>query len=100
MKLVTRLISSLDKIFPDEVKGEPLKSASLLKNEAFSIQVAYKNEHDFNEITRLYLRVETDLDISLISEYAEGYVPLIRVDIAGSDDYFERKTAGLYRCAA
>ena len=31
MKLETKLISSLGKIFPDEVKGESLKSASLFK---------------------------------------------------------------------
>jgi len=96
MKLETKLISSLGKIFPDEVKGESLKSASFLKNEAFSFQIAFKNENSFHEVTRLYLRVETDLDINLISEYLEGYVPVIRADVAGSDDYFERKTAGLY----
>lgn len=96
MKLETKLISSLGKIFPDEVKGEGLKSASLLTNEAFSFQVAFKNEESFNEITRVYVRVETDLDITLISEYFEGYVPVIRADFANSDNYFERKTAGLY----
>ena len=96
MKLETKLISSLGKIFPDEVKGESLKSASLLRNEAFSFQVAFKNEESFNEITRVYVRVETDLDITLVSEYFEGYVPIIRADFANSDDYFERKTAGLY----
>ena len=73
MKLETVLISSLGKIFPDEVKGERVKSASLLKNEAFSFQVAFKNENSFHEVTRLYLRVETDLDISLISEYLEVF---------------------------
>jgi len=96
MKLETKLISSLGKIFPDEVKGESLKSASLLRNEAFSFQVAFKNEEIFNEITRVYVRVETDLDTTLISEYFEGYVPVIRADFANSDNYFERKTAGLY----
>ena len=96
MKLETKLISSLGKIFPDEVKGESLKSASLLRNEAFSFQVAFKNEESFNEITRVYVRVETDLSITLVSEYFEGYVPIIRADFANSDDYFERKTAGLY----
>ena len=96
MKLETKLISSLGKIFPDEVKGECLKAASLLKNEPFSFQVAFKNEERFNDITRVYVRVETDLDISIISEYLEGYVPVVRADFANSDDYFERKNAGLY----
>ena len=96
MKLETKLISSLGKIFPDEARGERLKAASLLKNEPFSFQVAFKNEESFNEITRVYVRVETDLDINLISEYLEGYVPVVRADFANSDDYFERKNAGLY----
>ncbi len=96
MKLETKLISSLGKIFPDEVKGESLKTASLLRNEAFSFQVAFKNEEGFNDIARIYVRVETDLDINLISQYLEGYVPVTRADYIDSDDYFERKTAGLY----
>lgn len=96
MKLETKLISSLGKIFPDEVKGESLKTASMLKNEAFSFQVAFKNEASFDAVTSVYVSIETDLDINLISEYLEGYVPVTRADFKDSDEYFERKTPGLY----
>ena len=96
MKLETKLISSLGKIFPDEVKGEGLKKASMLKNEAFSFQVAFKNKANFDTVTQIYVLIETDLDINLISEYLEGYVPVTRADFPNSDDYFERKTPGLY----
>ncbi len=96
MKLETKLISSLGKIFPDEVKGESLKTASMLKNEAFSFQVAFKNEASFDTVTQIYVLIETDLDINLISEYLEGYVPVTRADFPNSDEYFERKTSGLY----
>lgn len=96
MKLETKLISSLGKIFPDEVKGESLKTASMLKNEAFSFQIAFKNEVSFDAVTSVYVSIETDLDINLISEYLEGYVSVTRADFKDSDEYFERKTPGLY----
>ena len=96
MKLETKLISSLGKIFPDEVIGDNLNSAILLQNETFSFQVAFKNNNTVREVKPLYVRVETDLDINIISEYLEGYVPVTRADFVDSDDYFERKTAGLY----
>ena len=96
MKLETKLISSLGKIFPDEIKGDALLRATLLKNEAFSFQVAFKNADGFKDVVRLYLRVETDLDICLVSQYSEGCIPVTRADVPDSDGYFERKTAGLY----
>ena len=96
LKLKTKLISSLGKIFPDEIIGQKLSSATLLKNEPFSFQVAFKNDDNFNEATLVYVRVETDLNINLISEYSEGYVPVLRADFPDSDNYFERKIPGLY----
>ena len=41
--LETRLVSSLAKIFPDEISGSTLESATALSNEPFSFQVAFKN---------------------------------------------------------
>lgn len=96
MKLETKLVSSLGKIFPDEVRGESLNTASFFKNEAFSFQIAFKNEDSFDAVTSVYVSIETDLDINLISEYLEGYVPVTRADFKDSDGYFERKTPGLY----
>lgn len=96
MKLITKIISSLGKIYPDEVIGNRVEKASLLKNEPFSFQVAFKNEDYFNTVKQIYVRIETNLDINLISEYLEGYVSVVNADFPGSDDYFERKTPGLY----
>lgn len=96
MKLKTKLISSLGKVFPDEIIGEKLLSATLLKNEPFSFQVAFKSDDSSNEATLVYVRVETDLNINLISEYFEGYVPVLRADYPNSDNYFERKSPGLF----
>ena len=81
MKLITKIISSLGKIYPDEVMGERLEKASLLKNEPFSFQVAFKNEDYFNTVKQIYVRVETDLDIKLISEYLEGLLMQISLDL-------------------
>ncbi len=96
MRLKTKLVSSLEKIFPDEAKGNRISNASVLKNEPFSFQIAFKNEQEDIDATLIYVRVESDLDISLFSEYLIGYVPLTRADYKDSDEYFERKTPGLY----
>ena len=50
MKLDTKIISSLEKVFPDEVKGEILKNVTLLKNEPFSFQIAFKNKNGINDV--------------------------------------------------
>ena len=40
MGIITRVVSSLTKVFPDEVMGSEIKFASCLKNEPFSFQIA------------------------------------------------------------
>ena len=95
MKLKTCLLSSLIKVFPDGFKGEPLSCATTLQNEPFSFQVAYKCEDDQINVTPVYIRVESDLDIGFISQYKVGYVPVTRADYINSDEYFDRKTPGL-----
>ncbi|MBO7520526.1 MAG: hypothetical protein J6T73_07095, partial [Clostridia bacterium] len=96
MQLVTRLISSLEKVFPDKAGDTTISKAAVLKNEPFSFQVAYIIEDNENTLEPIYIRVETDLDESVISEYSVGYVPVVRGNFWSSDDYFERKTPGLY----
>ena len=96
MKLQTRLISSLTKVFPDKINGSKLSEASVLRNEPFSFQIAFKNDEKETNVIPVFVRVETDLELSLISEYLVGYVPVTRADLVDSDPYFERKTPGLY----
>lgn len=96
MKLETKLVSSLEKIFSNGVKSECLSCATLLRNEPFSFQVAFKNENSVDTVTPIYVKVESDLETRLISEYLVGYVPVMRADFTDSDEFFERKTPGLY----
>lgn len=96
MRLNTRLLSSLAKVFPDGCNEESINCATVLQNEPFSFQVAFKSDDGINDIEPVYLKVETDLDIELISQYKVGYVPVTRADYKDSDEYFERKTPGLY----
>lgn len=96
MELETKLVSSLIKVFPDEVKGEEIRSATMLQNEPFSFQIAFRLEQTVNEPIPLYLKVETDLPHEAVSEYLVGYVPVTRADYKNSDEYFERKTPGMY----
>lgn len=96
MKLETKLVSSLEKIFSNEVKGECLSCTTLLRNEPFSFQIAFKNENLVDAVTPIYVKVESDLETRLISEYLVGYVPVTRADFTDSDEFFERKTPGLY----
>ena len=96
MKLETKLVSSLVKVFPDKADGAEISRATLLQNEPFSFQITYKNAETEKDVIPVSVKVETDLDISLISEYSVGYVPVIHAELKDSDEYFERKTPALY----
>ena len=96
MQLATKLISSLEKVFPDKTGEMAISKAFTFANEPFSFQVSYKCEDHSNTLEPIYVRIESDLDDSLITEYSVGYVPVVRADFWSSDDYFERKTPGLY----
>lgn len=39
MKLETRLVSSLVKIFPDDINGEGISNITIMQNEPFSFQM-------------------------------------------------------------
>ena len=96
MRLQTRIISSLTKVFPDKINGSKISKASVMRNEPFSFQVAFKNQETEKCVVPVFVRVETDLDISLISEYLVGYVPVTNAYFKDANRYFERKTPGLY----
>ncbi len=96
MNLTTKLLSSLTKVFPDGFMGETISQASTLQNEPFSFQVAYKSEDLDGDIAPIYVQVQTDLAIDLISQYKVNYVPVTRANFKNCDEHFERKTPGLY----
>ena len=94
--LETRLVSSLAKIFPDEISGSTLESATALSNEPFSFQVAFKNADLKSDAVQIYVRIETDIGLRNISEYKVGFVPVLRAAPQNADGYFERRQPGLY----
>lgn len=96
MKLITKLVSSLVKIFPDDINGESISKASILQNEPFSFQIAFKSNDEDKEVIPIYIKIESDLDVGLISQYKVGYVPVVRADHIFADEHFERKTPGLF----
>lgn len=96
MSLQTKMISSLGKVFPDTVYGEKLEKATILKNEPFSFQIAFKGSDEYAHVTPIYVRVDTDLEIDCISEYQVGFVPVTRAVVTIPDEYYDRKTPGMY----
>ena len=77
--LKTKLLSSLHKVFPDELPCGGLLKASALRNEAFSFQVAYcaEEKESLSGCTSIPLYVETECELP-ISAYRVDYVPLLR----------------------
>ena len=96
MSFETKLVSSLTKVYPDLVNGEAITKASVLKNEPFSFQVAFKNSDDEKWNSSFFIKIESDLDIKYISQYKVGYVPVISAGPVRKDEFYDRTTAGLY----
>ncbi|MBO5089322.1 MAG: DUF4091 domain-containing protein [Clostridia bacterium] len=96
MGIITRVVSSLTKVFPDEVMGREIHNASALKNEPFSFQIAYKKDSEWPNGISFYTKIETELELSDISVYKVGYVNVLNPYSNRSDKHFDRKTVGLY----
>ncbi|MBQ3547171.1 MAG: DUF4091 domain-containing protein [Clostridia bacterium] len=96
MGIITRVVSSLTKVFPDEVMGSEIKSASCLKNEPFSFQIAYRKDTDWPNGISFYTKIETDLDLQDIAVYKVGYVNVLSPYPNRCDEHYDRKTIGLY----
>ncbi len=96
MGIITRVVSSLTKVFPDEVMGREIGSASCLKNEPFSFQIAYKKDNEWPNGISFYTKIETELDLADISVYKVGYVSLLNPYPNNCDDNYDRKAIGLY----
>lgn len=88
----TRVLTSLSKVFADEELADPaVRTASCLRGEVFSFQVAYRSPQ-----LRRDLRVEVESDLAAsIQVRAVGLVP---ADLPGLhfDDNVLRTTPGLY----
>lgn len=91
--------NSLDTIFCDsDIQEDDLQYTKMLCNEAFSFQLAlgaFKDSTEDWDVSELYLEVESDIAWA-IDVYSIADVPAIRVGYQASDDWFLRKTPGIY----
>ena len=93
MKLETKIISSLGKVFPDKVQGSEIERISVFSDEPASFQIAYRiDENRPSEL--LYAQIETDIDG--YETYKVAYVPLINAIPFHVDKYYDRTEPGLY----
>lgn len=96
MALETKLVSSLTKVYPDKVNGNSINNAAFLKNEPFSFQIAFKNSDNERWNSSFFIKIESELDIKYITQYKVGYVPVISPSPINTDEFYDRKTVGLY----
>ena len=89
--LELKILSSLEKIFPDSAGAETARF-SAMRNEPVSFQIAYKNADGERYVQPFYTVIDTDLEISLISQYKIGYVPVAQCVNIPEDEYYDRKT--------
>ena len=85
-------VSSMAKIFPEiDPVDTPLSRLSCLSNEPLSFQVAYKLISDQLLTVGTYVRIESELSISL---YAVGYLPVLQTHDILLDDHYRHGLFG------
>lgn len=93
LPLHTRIISSLEKVFPDEeLQGAEFRRVSALRNETVSFQVAYRSA---KLVKHMKLRVESDLASRVVTRTV-GLVPAEMPIYHDHDDNLLRSVPGLY----
>lgn len=78
----TKILDSLSRITPDACPDTVLKEYSLLKNEPFSFQLAYKITDGSAKAVRCFAKAVSDLPVNL---YYTNYVPVIHTDYSTLD---------------
>lgn len=103
MQYKTYLLNSLDTVFYDsDIHKNTLESIEIFENEAASFQLAFKPDFAVGEENNWWdgaveIKIEIESDISdSISLYAVENVPATRIGYSTSDDWFLRKTPGIY----
>ena len=96
-KLISFPLSSMSTVFSDAKpkKSEKCTEITLLSNEAGSFQFAFYIEEKGDVSPRFELCVESPIK-KYITPYIVGNVAVTRVGYGYSDDWFLRKSAGLY----
>lgn len=93
-----KIISSLDKCFPDEsvMQKASVTYASMLKNERFSFQVCYDCEEIIDAKQTVYFSVESTL-ADAVRIYKVKYIPsMMPVYRHHYDEYYLRTQPGLF----
>lgn len=99
MECKMKLLSSLEKVFFFDYDALPeWNSGSMFKNEIFSFQVMCWAEGFYNNVQRLYGRIQIESELEpYIQVKRIDYVPAINaVYTEGSDDDYITKTPGLF----
>lgn len=95
-KLCVRTTNSLDKVFLDQPPRNELTSATMLRNECFSFQLAYTAEEGWlPNAFRIRLDVIGDL-APWIRVYQVGHIASTLPTYPRVDDDYERTTPGLF----
>lgn len=94
--LETKVISSLGKIYPEEILNAGTVPKSTLANEPFSFQLAYRLSESTTQTEPIYTKIESDLPDECISVYKEGYLPIYNPRIDWYPDIVDKNEAGLF----
>lgn len=102
MKYKTYLLNSLDTVFYDsDISKDTLKYTGIFENEAFSFQMAFRADYEqgeangWDDVIKVRAEVISEIKDS-VTVYAVENVPAVRVGYSISDDWFLRKSPGLY----
>ena len=95
MILKSILVSSLEKVFPDEEPRAFDGRVEGLKNEIASFQIAWKMEGEPNGRDYFNLHIESPVS-AFVRVRRVRFVPVLFPTMPGADDNYLRKTPGLY----
>lgn len=98
MKLTAAVLDGLTVVYPDAAPEScPADFPPLLRNEAFSFQAALRPDIAPGESEWITLIPEVDSPLAdRIRVYTVELTPTVRVGYAGTDDWMDRRTPGLY----
>jgi len=85
----TRLLSSMAKVYADQIYGEDLENPVIFQNEPFSFQMSYRSEESMVE--PIYAVIESSLPLEVISEYKETQLPVASPVFSMDAKNYERK---------
>ena len=95
MKLETRILSSLDTVWPDSCPEAREPHFTFLRNERFSFQVAFRMTDHGDNAANVNLEVESPV-AGAVTVRIVASVPVMRPVYNKSDEYYVKKEPGMY----